>query len=87
MSTEHEGVGGGASHERKINIQIDRVHYQVEAMCQRSHVPNILVRQRYGSIPILETGQAQHPAITMPWWIDSWPRPSGCERAATTTAL
>lgn len=31
MSTEHEGPGGGASHERKINIQIDRVHYQVEA--------------------------------------------------------
>lgn len=30
MSTENQGLEAGASHPGKINIQIDRVHYQVE---------------------------------------------------------
>lgn len=30
MNMENETMEAGASHERKINIQIDRVHYQVE---------------------------------------------------------
>jgi hypothetical protein len=30
MSTESQGSETGASHPGKINIQIDRVHYQVE---------------------------------------------------------
>ena len=30
MTINHGDTGGGTPHEHKINIQIDRVHYQVE---------------------------------------------------------